>query len=85
LISLRAASVRQAAQINSLALMGLILGAVGLGKTLPPVWYARVAAAFTPPNLLRTEILLATAFLVIDAALLAAAALRFQRARLILD
>jgi len=85
LISLRATSVRQAAQINSLALMGLILGVVALAKTLPPGWYAKVAAAFTPPNLVRTEITLATALLLIDVALLAAAALRFQRARLILD
>ncbi|MGC8794399.1 MAG: ABC transporter permease [Bryobacteraceae bacterium] len=83
LISLRATSVRQAAQINSLVLMALVLGAVALGKALPPGWHARIA--FAPPNLVRTEAMLAAALLVADAALLAAAAMRFQRARLILD
>jgi len=85
LISLRATSVRQAAQINSLVLLGLILAPLALRRTVPAVWYARLAAAFAPHNLVRTELILAAVLLVADAILLTAAALRFQRARLILD
>ncbi len=85
LISLRATSVRQAAQINSLAMLALILGAVALAKSLPPSWGARLAAAFTGPNLVRTELVAAAGLIVIDAALIAGAVARFQRARLILD
>jgi ABC-2 type transport system permease protein len=85
LISLRATSVRQAAQINSLVLLGLILAPLALRRTVPAAWYARLAAAFAPHNLVRTELILAAVLLVADAILLTAAALRFQRARLILD
>lgn len=85
LISLRATSVRQAAQINSLALLFLILGVIAVGKSLPASWTARLAIAFAGPNLVRTELILAAALIGVDAALMGAAMARFQRARLILD
>lgn len=85
LISLRATSVRQAAQINSLALLFLILGVLAVSRSLPASWAAHLATAFAGPNLLRTELMLAAALAVLDAALIAAATARFQRARLILD
>jgi len=85
LVSLRASSVRQAAQINSLALLALILSAVSAGKLMPAPWKASLVLAFTGPNLLRTELAIAAALVALDAALVSAAMARFQRARLILD
>ena len=85
LISLRASSVRQAAQINSLALLFLMLGVFSGAKLMPASWRVSLGLAFAPPNLIRTEVLIAAVILLVDLALMIAAAARFQRARLILD
>lgn len=85
LISLRATSVRQAAQINSLALLGLILVIFAAARSLPESWKAQVVLAFTGPNLVRTEAIIAAVLAGIDVALIAAAGARFRRAALIVD
>lgn len=85
LISLRASSVRQAAQINSLVLLVLVLGAASGAKFLPEVWRLRLALWLTGPTLLRVELIAASVLLAIDVLLVLAAMARFQRARLILD
>lgn len=85
LISLRASSVRQAAQINSLGLLFLMFSVILAAQLVPASWKVRIAMAFAPPNLVRTELLIAAVLLAVDVVLLAAAMARFQRARLILD
>ena len=85
LVSLRAATVRQAAQTLSIALMLCIfIPAFGL-PALPAAWRTALLSAATALSV-RQWIAAVFAFLVLaDAALLAAAMARFKRARLILD
>ncbi len=85
LVSLRASTVRQAAQINTLALLILIFGAVAAGNMMPPEWKARLSAAFSGPNLPGTIALISAGLLLADLVLVAAAMARFRRAHLILD
>jgi ABC-2 type transport system permease protein len=89
LISLRAATVRQAYQVMSISIMVLLFGGVyglqGIAKQLPPATSELVARWLTQANLGQI-ILVCSAFLaIINTVLLAAALARFQRAKLILD
>jgi ABC-2 type transport system permease protein len=85
LVSLRAATARQAQQTVGIALMVVTFGN-GFGvRALPEAWQKTFIGYFTGPSLLKTELTIAAALLVIDLLLIAAARARFQRARLVLD
>jgi ABC-2 type transport system permease protein len=84
LVSLRAATVRQAQQILLIAIMLLLFVPVYGVQLLPEEWRARLISALMaggPTRLMLTLIALLTA---LDLALMIAALIRFQRARLIL-
>jgi ABC-2 type transport system permease protein len=85
LISLHAATVRQAQQTLSLSLMGLMFGSIFGLHALPAAWKAWLAKTFAGTNLLTTELLGGALLLALDLLLISIAAARFQRARLILD
>jgi len=85
LVSLRAASVRQAAQTLSLGFMGLIFGTIFLVRLTPASWRAGLASLLAQGSLWSVVGGAAAILIVLDLALLAAARVRFHRARLILD
>jgi ABC-2 type transport system permease protein len=85
LISLRAATVRQAQQTLSLSLMGLMFGCIFGLQALPPAWKAWLLRTFAGANLLTTALVGGAVLLALDLLLISAAMARFQRARLILD
>ena len=85
LVSLRAGSARQAAQTMSIAIMLLLFVPVFGFQALPAAWKAGLATALQGVDE-RTALLVAVlALLALNAVLYAAARLRFQRARLILE
>lgn len=86
LISLRAATVRQAQWTISLATMGIFVIPFGVAMGLPRLWPSAAASATAfltgaSPSLLLAGVLAVLA--AIDGALLVAGLARFQRARLI--
>ncbi|MCC6191938.1 MAG: ABC transporter permease [Anaerolineales bacterium] len=85
LVSLRAATVRQAAQTMSIAIMLLLFVPIFGLQALPPETQDRLLRWVTSSSM--DQILLAAlaVLLVVDAALLAAGLARFKRAKLILD
>jgi ABC-2 type transport system permease protein len=85
LVSLRAATARQAQQSVNIALMLFLFVPVFGVQLLPEEWRARLAGLFVgaDPNVVLAIVVVA--FVVVDAALLSAGLARFQRARLILD
>lgn len=85
LVSLRAATVRQAQQTLSFATMFLVFIPIFGLQALPAAWKARLPGllAHTSPGQVLLIVMVALALL--DLGLLAAAMARFQRARLILD
>lgn len=85
LISLRAPTARQAAQILSIAVMLLLFVPIFGFQALPPDWKAWLleAASGTRPGVALGVV--ASALVVADGVLLAVGLLRFRRARLILD
>ena len=85
LVSLRAASVRAAAQIFSLALMALFIGGPLLLQALPTVWRDRVGAFLSGADWVMVGVLSGLAVLSLDILLLALGSVRFQRTRLILE
>ncbi len=89
LVSLRAATVRQAYQVMSIAIMVVLFGGVygiqGIAKMLPPAIAAQAARWFAQANLGQVVLLSCAVLAIINAGLLAAALARFQRAKLILD
>jgi ABC-2 type transport system permease protein len=85
LVSLRAATVRQAAQTLSYAFLVVVFGVIFGSRLLPTQWLAALAKAVASGSVLRTEIVAALFLVVVDSALYSAARARFQRARLILD
>jgi len=85
LISLRAATVRQAAQTMSIAIMLLLFVPVFGAQALPTEWKVRLAQAVMEADVERIVLVAAAVLIVLDLGLLAAAMARFQRARLILD
>jgi len=88
-ISLRAATVRQAYQVMSIAIMVILFGGIygiqGIAKELPPSIRDQVAGWFAQANLGQVILLGSVILAAINAVLLAAALARFQRAKLILD
>ena len=85
LVSLRAATVKQAQQILMTALMLLFLVPFFGLRALPAAWKARLfgwLAGASPAEVLAA---VAAVLLALDLALLAAARARFRRARLLLD
>jgi len=85
LISLRAATVRQAQQTLSLSLLGLMFGGIFGLHALPATWKFWLARTFSGAILLTTELLGGAILLALDLLLISIAMARFQRARLILD
>lgn len=84
LISLRAATVRQAQQTFSLAFFVFFIP-LFLLPMLPEEWRIRVAQVLANANIESIVLGVLVILLVIDLGLFAAAAARFQRTRLILD
>lgn len=85
LVSLHAATVRQAQQTLMTGFLVVFLGAAFGSNYLPAdwkAWFARILAGWSG-----TELVLAAAglFLAVDLALLVAGMARFQRSRLVLD
>lgn len=78
LISLRAATVRQAQQTLALSTLGLVGGGVLVLKVVP----ANVISSFTYPQIL---LIVIAVLAVLDAILLGVTLVRFQRSRLILS
>jgi len=85
LVSLRAASVRAAAQIFSLALMACFIGGPLLLQALPTAWRDRVGAFLSGADWTMVGLLAGLALLLLDILLLALGSARFQRTRLILE
>ncbi len=90
LISLRASSVKQAAQTLGLAVFILAWGPILALQVLPDEWKTRLGQAlkvYMVPGADLTQAIftIAAALVVVNAGFLIAAMIRFQRARLILD
>jgi ABC-2 type transport system permease protein len=85
LVSLRAATVRQAQQSMSLAVMVLIFGPTFGLQLLPASWQARLAGWLSGETLTPVLLAVAGALLALNVILFAAASARFQRTKLILD
>lgn len=84
LISLRAATVRQAQQTFSLAFFALFIP-LFLLPMLPESWRVRLVQTLSQLNGEATVLGIMAVLLILDLALFAASAARFQRTRLILD
>jgi ABC-2 type transport system permease protein len=85
LVSLHAATVRQAQQTLMVGFMVVFLGAIFGVNMLPAawkVWFGGIVATWSPAGFVLAA---AGGVLIVDLALLLAGAMRFQRARLILD
>ncbi len=85
LVSLRARTARQAQQTLGIASAALLMGGVYGIRALPIEWAAVIGPVGTSAWPAPVVWIAAGALLVIDAALVAAGMLRFQRARLISD
>ncbi len=86
LVSLRAATVRQAMQTLSVGFMVVFYGLVlGVPFLIPAEWRAKLLRWFAGQNLFRTEVLAAALLLILAFILFSATRLRFRRSRLILD
>jgi len=85
LVSLRAASVRQAQQTMSFTLIVLTFG-IGFGaQALPSEWRARLLEFFVATDVTDLVTIAVVILTLLNVGLLAAAKAKFQRARLILD
>ena len=85
LVSLRAATVRQAQQVLMLAIMLLIFVPVYGVQLLPVEWRAQIAGTAAAGGAARLVLVVIVALTVIDISLIIAAMARFRRARLILS
>ncbi len=85
LISLRAGSVRQAAQSLNLVFMLMVLVPAFGSRALPEATRAALVQALMDINASQAVLIALGVLLVLDAALLALAMARFRRAKLILD
>ena len=85
LVSLRAASVRAAAQWFSVATLVLFIGGPLLLQALPASVRQAISQALEAANLTVVGIIAAAVLLVLDVGLLALGIARFQRTRLILE
>jgi ABC-2 type transport system permease protein len=84
LVSLRAASVRQAQQPLSLTVMLLFIPVFGI-QALPATWQARLMEAVASIEVGQALGVVGGVLVLMDVALVVAAMARFQRMRLILD
>src|SRR5581483_10144510 len=84
LVSLRAATVRQAQQVLMITIM-LLFGPVYGFQALPDAWRARLAGWLTAGGPAKPVIVVMALLTVIDLTLTVLAAARFQRARLTLS
>ena len=85
LVSLRAATVRQAQQTMSIAIMVLLFGAVYGVQAAPQAWQERLVTLFAGASGDQIVLAFLGFLLVLDALLLAAVLARFRRTQLILD
>lgn len=85
LVSLRSATVRQAAQTMNVGVLLLIFIPILAMQALPEAWQARLAASVLGAGVDAVLWPGAAAIAVLDLGLLAAAMARFRRSRLILD
>jgi len=84
MVSLRAATVRQAQQTFSLAFFLLFIPAFAL-PMLPAEWQVRIAGLFVQADVGTIMLWVVAVLVILDAGLLLLAMRAFQRARLILD
>jgi len=85
LISLRAATTRQAQQILGFGFLVLVFVPIILFQLLPHETQASIAAALSSASPTQLVFIIVAVLLVLDLLLLGVAILRFQRTRLILD
>jgi ABC-2 type transport system permease protein len=85
LVSLRAATVRQAAQNLALGMMGLYFALIFGFQALSPARRARLMESISGGHLVRNAVVVLIAMVVLDALLIGIAKVRFKRVRLILD
>jgi len=85
LVSLRAATVRQAQQTLSIAIMLLLFVPIFGTQALPVEWKARLFETFMAMNVTRVVVIAVVILAVLNVGLLVAAMDRFRRAQLILD
>jgi len=85
LVSLRAPSVRAAQQAMSLGLLGFLFVPFFVFTRLPQAWQAKLSGGLSGLSPAATALLVAGGLILLNAILLAAAATRFKRAKLILD
>ena len=85
LVSVRASTVRQAAQTFVYGSTGIIVGSVFGARALPLSWRLMIGRILIGPYSMQAELVAGLIFVALDLAVLAAARHRFQRARLILD
>ncbi len=85
IISLRAPTVRRAAQMMSLSIMGIVLVLLGAGRVLPREWLAWLAAQLMTHRPGQVLAAIAVILAAIDALVLVAARARFRRGLLALD
>ena len=85
LVSLRAATVQQAAQRMSLGVMIIAFGPVLILQVLPVGWRAGVVQALQNTDFTGLAVIVVAILVALNALFLTAAMARFRRARLILD
>jgi ABC-2 type transport system permease protein len=85
LVSLRAATVRQAQQTVSIAVMVLLFVPIFGVRVLPAEWKAHLAGTLTVLGVARIVVIAVVALTVLDVGLFAGAIAKFRRAQLIID
>lgn len=85
LVSLRAATVRQAQQTLSIAIMVLLFVPIFGAQALPVEWKARLFETFMATDITHLVMIAVVILTLLNVGLLAAAKAKFRRARLILD
>lgn len=85
LVSLRAATVRQAMQTLNVGFMIMMFGSLFGFQLLPATWRVTLLRRLSGENAGQTALVAGLILVVLDIALLASAHARFRRARLILD
>ena len=85
LVSVRAPTVRQAAQLFAYGSTAVFFGAIFGFQALPAAWRVAFLARLGGTSLPRTEVIGGLILVALDLIVLAVARQRFQRTRLILD
>jgi ABC-2 type transport system permease protein len=85
LVSLRAATVQQAAQRMSLGVMIVVFAPILIVQVLPAEWQARIGQALQNTDFTGLAVIVVAILVALNALFLTAAMARFRRARLILD